>query len=63
MLQKSPKSQGPRAMYIRPRNNMFSKRNDLLYHFSKTIHLHLASFYAQNTFKKIIRENAHWTNY
>ena len=32
---------------------MFSKRNDLLYHFSITIHLHLARFYAQNTFKKI----------
>ena len=31
----------------------FSKRNHLLYHFSIiTIHLHLASFYAQNTFKK-----------
>ena len=27
------------------------------------IQLHLASFYAQNTFKKITRENAHWTNY
>ena len=31
---------------------MFSKRNHLLYHFSITIHLHLASFYAQNTLKK-----------
>ena len=31
---------------------MFSKRNHLLYHFSMTIHLHLASFYEQNTFKK-----------
>ena len=31
---------------------MFSKRNHLLYHFSITSHLHLASFYAQNTFKK-----------
>ena len=35
---------------------MFSKRNHLLDHFSITIHLHLASFYAQNTFKKIARE-------
>ena len=35
---------------------MFSKRNDLLDHFSITIHLHLASFYAQNTFKKIARK-------
>ena len=35
---------------------MFSKRNHLLYHFSITIHLHLASFYAQNTFKKIARK-------
>ena len=32
---------------------MFSKRNHLLYHFTITIHLHLATFYAQNTFKKI----------
>ena len=63
MLQKSPKCQGPRAMYIRPGNNMFSKRNHLLYHFLIAIHLHLASFYTQNTFKKIARENAHWTNY
>ena len=31
---------------------MFSERNHLLYHFSITIHLQLASFYAQNTFKK-----------
>ena len=31
---------------------MFSKRNYLLYHFSITIQLHLASFYAQNTLKK-----------
>ena len=52
MLQKSPKCQGPRAMYIRPGNNMFSKRNHLLYHFSITIYLHFASFYAQNTLKK-----------
>ena len=35
---------------------MFSKRNHLLYHFSITIHLHLASFYTQNTFKKIARK-------
>ena len=35
---------------------MFSKRNHLLYHFSITIHHHLASFYAQNTFKKIARK-------
>ena len=27
------------------------------------IHLHLASLYAQNTFKKIAKKNAHWTNY
>ena len=31
---------------------MFSKRNHLLYHFSIRNHLHLAGFYAQNTFKK-----------
>ena len=35
---------------------MFSKRNHLLDHFSITIHLHLASFYPQNTFKKIARK-------
>ena len=35
---------------------MFSKRNHLLYHFSITIQLHLAGFYAQNTFKNIARE-------
>ena len=35
---------------------MFSKRNHLSYHFPITIHLHLASFYAQNTFKKIAGE-------
>ena len=35
---------------------MFSKRNHLLYHFSITIHLHLASFYEQNTFKKKARK-------
>ena len=52
MLQNSPKCQGPRAMYIRPGSNMFSKRNHVLYHFLIMIHLHLASFYAQNTFKK-----------
>ena len=31
---------------------MLSKRNHLLYHFSITIQLHLASFYVQNTLKK-----------
>ena len=35
---------------------MFIKPNHLLDHFSITIHLHLASFYAQNTFKKIARK-------
>ena len=35
---------------------MFSKRNHLLDYFSITIHLHLASFYARNTFKKIARK-------
>ena len=33
---------------------MVSKRSHLMYHFSVTIiHLHLASFYAQNHLKKI----------
>ena len=32
---------------------MFSKRNHLLDRFSIAIHPHLASFYAQNTLKKI----------
>ena len=31
---------------------MFSKRNHLLDHFSITIQLHFASFYAQNALKK-----------
>ena len=35
---------------------MFGKRNHLLYQFSITIHLHLASFYAQNTLKKIAKK-------
>ena len=35
---------------------MFNKRNHLLDHFSITIDLHLASFYAQNTFKKIAKK-------
>ena len=34
----------------------FCKRNNLLDHFSITIHLHLASFYAQNTSKKTARK-------
>ena len=42
----------------KPGNNLFCKLNHLSYHFSITIHLHFASFYAQNTFKKIARENA-----
>ena len=53
----------PGAPRIRPGNNMVSKRNHLMYHFSITIHLHLASFYAQNTFKKLARVNVHWTKY
>ena len=35
---------------------MFSTRNHLFDHVSTMIHLHLASFYAQNTFKKIARK-------
>ena len=35
---------------------MVSKRNHLMYHFSITIHLHLVSFYAQNTSKETARE-------
>ena len=35
---------------------MFSKRNPLYDHFSITIHLHLAGFYALNTFLKITRK-------
>ena len=34
---------------------MVSKRNQLMFHFSRTIHLLLASFYAQNTEKKLAR--------
>ena len=36
---------------------MVSKRNYLLYHNSTTLHLHLATFYAQNTsVKKLTRK-------
>ena len=35
-------------------NNMVSKHNYLLYRFSITIYLHLASFMGQYTFEKII---------
>ena len=35
---------------------MFSKRNHLLYHFSITIQVHLASFYAQIPLKKYREE-------
>ena len=38
MLQKPTKCQGLRAMQTRPGNNMSSKRNHLLYHFSITIY-------------------------
>ena len=43
-------------MQIRPGNNMVSRRNHLLFHFSITIQYftsNLAGFYAQNTLKKI----------
>ena len=64
MLQKSPKCHGARAMKIRTGKNMFGRWNHLLHHFSIPIHLHLATFYLQNTSeKKKARENAHWTNY
>ena len=35
---------------------MLSKRNHLMYHFLIRIHLHLASFYAQNNLQKIARK-------
>ena len=50
---------GPAQCNSKSGNNMFTKRNHILYHFSITIHLHLASFYAQKTFKKLARKNAH----
>ena len=43
---------GAQAMLIRHKNSTVSKRNHVMYHFSITIHLHLASFYAQNIFEK-----------
>ena len=49
-------------MKIRPGNKMVSKRNHQMYHFSTTIYLYLASFYAQNIFKKLARGNAHKQN-
>ena len=58
---------GPTQCKSSPVNNMVSKRNYLLFHFSITIYLHLASFYATilySTFEnKSARGNAHWTNY
>ena len=48
-------------MQIRPGNNMVSKRNHLMNHFSITIHPHLASIYETKYFKsKLARENADW---
>ena len=41
----------------------YSQRKHLLCHFSIAILLHLASFYAKNTFEKKAKGNAHWTNY
>ena len=35
---------------------MVSERNHLMYPFSITIHLHLASFYALHAFKKLARK-------
>ena len=63
MLRKSPKYHEQHAMEVRPGNNMVSKRNHLMYLFSTAIYLYLASFYAQNTFKKLARRNAHKTKY
>ena len=37
-------SGAPQNVNLAPGNNMARKRNYLLYHFSTTIHLHLASF-------------------
>ena len=60
ILRKSRKCQGPLAMEIRPENNMVSKGNHLIYHFSIAIHLYLANFYAQNTKKKLAMGNAQY---
>ena len=56
MLQKPPKSQGPQPEQCKPGpgNNMVSRRNHLLHHFSTTTRLHLASFYAK---KHFLRKN------
>ena len=40
----SQSTRGPAYRDFGPDNNMVSRRNHLLYHFSITIHLHLASF-------------------
>ena len=42
----SQSARGPAQCKSGPGNNMVSRRNHLLYHFSITIHHHLASFYA-----------------
>ena len=50
---------GANPARTRPEKPGPTYNSDLLYHFSITIQLHLASFYAQNTLKKIVRENAY----
>ena len=51
---KISKISGAPRNVIRTGNTMVTKRNHLLYHFSTIVHLHLASFYAQNTLKKYL---------
>ena len=56
MLQKPPKFQGPRPAQCKtgPSNNMVSRCNHILYHFSIITCLHLAIFTRRNTFEKKI---------
>ena len=43
-------TRGPVQCKSGPGIAMASERNHLMYHFSITVHLHLASLYAQNNF-------------
>ena len=58
-IAKNPQStRSPSQCKSSPGNNLVSRRNHLLYHYSITIHLHHASFYADKLLlKKISKGN------
>ena len=57
MLGKSLKSPKPTQCKSGLDNNMVSGRYQLLFHFSMTIHLHLASFYTTKYLNKLLNLN------